>query len=121
MCSSFSCTLPESISINALAISLNEKDYGALIDPFDGLRDLSEKVLKTPLNPDVTYSDDPLRMLRGIRFATQLGFKLDKASFEAISRNRERISIISGERISEELNKILLTPNAVLRGLSQGT
>jgi putative nucleotidyltransferase with HDIG domain len=96
-------------TINALAFSLNAKNYGELIDPFNGLQDLENKIIKTPLNPDITYSDDPLRMLRGIRFATQLQFEIEAKSLEAISRNNERIKIISGERIVDELNKILAT------------
>lgn len=96
-------------TINALAFSLNERNYGALVDPFNGLEDLQNKLIKTPLNPDITYSDDPLRMLRGIRFATQLKFEIEAESLEAISRNKERIQIISGERIVDELNKILST------------
>ncbi|WP_395067175.1 CCA tRNA nucleotidyltransferase [Flavobacterium sp.] len=96
-------------TINALAFSLNEKNYGAIVDPFNGLSDLENKIIKTPLNPDITYSDDPLRMLRGIRFATQLKFEIEAESLEAISRNKERIKIISGERIVDELNKILST------------
>jgi putative nucleotidyltransferase with HDIG domain len=96
-------------TINALAFSLNQKNYGELIDPFNGLQDLENKIIKTPLNPDITYSDDPLRMLRGIRFATQLQFTIEAESLEAISRNNERIKIISGERIVDELNKILST------------
>ena len=96
-------------TINALAFSLNTKNYGELVDPFDGLADLENKILKTPLNPDITYSDDPLRMLRGIRFATQLSFTIEEKSLEAIERNKERIKIISGERIVDELNKILET------------
>ncbi|MEC4005354.1 HD domain-containing protein [Flavobacterium sp. SUN052] len=96
-------------TINALAFSLNENNYGELIDPFNGLTDLENKIIKTPLNPDITYSDDPLRMLRGIRFATQLNFEIETESLEAISRNKERINIISGERIVDELNKILST------------
>lgn len=96
-------------TINALAFSLNERNYGALVDPFNGLEDLQNKIIKTPLNPDITYSDDPLRMLRGIRFATQLKFEIEAESLEAISRNKERIQIISGERIVDELNKILST------------
>jgi tRNA nucleotidyltransferase (CCA-adding enzyme) len=96
-------------TINALAFSLNSKNYGELVDPFNGLADLEHKILKTPLNPDITYSDDPLRMLRGIRFATQLKFTIEEKSLEAIERNKERIKIISGERIVDELNKILET------------
>jgi tRNA nucleotidyltransferase (CCA-adding enzyme) len=96
-------------TINALAFSLNKKNYGELIDPFNGVADLESKVIKTPLNSDITYSDDPLRMMRAIRFATQLGFEIESESLEAISRNKERISIISGERIVDELNKILST------------
>ncbi len=96
-------------TINALAFSLNERDYGSLIDPFTGLDDLQHKIIKTPLNPDITYSDDPLRMLRGIRFATQLNFEIEAESLAAITNNKDRISIISGERIVDELNKILST------------
>ena len=96
-------------TINALALSLNERNFGDLSDPFNGLTDLENKTIKTPLNPDITYSDDPLRMMRGIRFAAQLGFEIEAGSLEAIARNAERIKIISGERIVEELNKILST------------
>ncbi len=96
-------------TINALAFSLNSKNYGELVDPFNGLQDLENKVLKTPLNPNITYSDDPLRMLRGIRFATQLNFEIETESLTAIESNKERINIISGERIVDELNKILST------------
>jgi len=96
-------------TINALAFSLNEKNYGELVDPFNGLQDLENKIIKTPLNPDITYSDDPLRMLRGIRFATQLNFEIEAESLTAIERNKDRIKIISGERIVDELNKILST------------
>ncbi len=96
-------------TINALALSLNEDTYGDLLDPFEGLKDLSAGVIRTPLDPDITYSDDPLRMLRAIRFASQLGFRIEKGSLEAISRNRNRIKIISKERIVDELNKILLS------------
>lgn len=97
-------------TINAMAISLNAADPGALIDPFDGLADLAHGILRTPLDPDITYSDDPLRMLRAVRFATQLGFTIEEESFEAIQRNAHRLSIISAERIHTELNKIIATP-----------
>ncbi|RZJ64998.1 MAG: HD domain-containing protein [Flavobacterium sp.] len=97
-------------TINALALSLNEEDYGMLVDPFNGIEDLKNKVIRTPLNPDITYSDDPLRMMRAIRFATQLHFTIEEESLKAITRNKERIRIISGERIVDELNKILSTP-----------
>ena len=97
-------------TINALAFSLNESNYGALLDPFNGRQDLENKILRTPLNPDVTYSDDPLRMMRAIRFATQLNFTIEHESLEAITRNADRLKIISGERIVDELNKILETP-----------
>lgn len=96
-------------TINALAFSLNAKNYGEVVDPFNGLDDLKNKIIKTPLNPDITYSDDPLRMLRGIRFATQLNFEIETESLVAIERNKDRIKIISGERIVDELNKILET------------
>lgn len=94
-------------TINALAFSLQEEDYGALIDPFNGMDDLRSGLIRTPLEPDTTYSDDPLRMIRAIRFATQLNFTIVPESFESIKRNKERLSILSRERISEELNKIL--------------
>ncbi|MEO5571876.1 MAG: HD domain-containing protein [Bacteroidia bacterium] len=97
-------------TINALALSLSPENFGMLIDPFNGLDDLEKKIIKTPLDPDATYADDPLRMMRAIRFASQLGFTIDKASFEAIKKNRERIKIISMERVSDELNKIILSP-----------
>jgi len=97
-------------SVNALAISLNKEDFGKIVDPFQGLEDLKKKILKTPLDPNITYSDDPLRMLRAIRFASQLDFTIEKTSFEAISKNAARIEIISKERIVDELNKIMLTP-----------
>lgn len=94
-------------TINALAVSLNESDFGILLDPFDGLTDLKDKILKTPLDPEVTYSDDPLRMLRAIRFATQLDFRIEEVSLNAITENAARIEIITKERVVEELTKIL--------------
>ena len=94
-------------TINALAISLNKADYGKLIDPFNGISDLGKKVLQTPLDPHITFSDDPLRMMRAIRFATQLNFLIEEKAFTAIQQNAERIKIVSGERIADELNKIL--------------
>jgi len=94
-------------TINALAISLNKRDYGQLLDPFDGIGDLKRQLIKTPLDPDVTYSDDPLRMMRAIRFASQLNFIIHPESLQAISDNKERIKIISNERIVDELHKIL--------------
>ena len=96
-------------TINALALSLNQNNFGTLSDPFNGLNDLQNKSIKTPLNPDITYSDDPLRMMRAVRFASQLQFKIDEQSLKAIAKNKDRIKIISGERIVEELNKILAT------------
>lgn len=95
-------------TINALAISLNKSSYGEVVDPFDGLADLENKIIRTPLEPDKTYSDDPLRMLRAIRFSTQLGFKIEDKSFDAIRKNAKRLEIISQERITDELNKIIL-------------
>jgi putative nucleotidyltransferase with HDIG domain len=97
-------------TINALAIGLNKSNFGNLIDPFDGLLDLESKILRTPLNPDITFSDDPLRMMRCIRFASQLGFYIEEKTFLAIERNKERIAIVSQERITDELNKIIASP-----------
>lgn len=97
-------------TINALAICLNKERFGELVDPFEGLYDMEDHIIRTPLDPDITFSDDPLRMMRGVRFATQLGFDIEPETFDAIERNKERIHIISGERIAEELNKIILSP-----------
>ena len=97
-------------TINAMAISLNKENYGELVDPFNGISDLENKIIRTPLDADITYSDDPLRMMRAIRFASQLNFQIEKDSFESIKRNKERIKIISQERVIDELNKIILSP-----------
>lgn len=97
-------------TINALAICLNKDRYGELLDPFGGLDDMDNLTIRTPLDPDITFSDDPLRMMRAIRFASQLGFFIEPETFSAIARNADRIAIISGERIITELNKILLSP-----------
>ncbi|RED44943.1 tRNA nucleotidyltransferase (CCA-adding enzyme) [Seonamhaeicola aphaedonensis] len=97
-------------TINALALSINSNNFGELLDPFNGIKDLESEIIKTPLNPDVTYSDDPLRMLRAIRFAAQLNFTIEEESLNAITRNADRIDIITKERIVTELNKILESP-----------
>jgi len=97
-------------TINALALSLNETDYGELLDPFQGIKALEGKIIKTPLNPDVTYSDDPLRMMRAIRFSSQLNFTIEEESLLAISRNAHRLKIITLERVIDELNKIIASP-----------
>ncbi|WP_321481076.1 HD domain-containing protein [uncultured Bacteroides sp.] len=97
-------------TINALAVCLNKSRFGELVDPFGGIKDLKEKVIRTPMDPDITFSDDPLRMMRCIRFATQLNFYIDDETFESLCRNKDRIEIISKERIADELNKIILSP-----------
>lgn len=102
--------LRRDFTINALAVCLNKDRLGELVDPFEGLTDLAEGIVRTPCDPDITFSDDPLRMMRCVRFATQLNFRIDDSTFEALVRNKERISIISSERIIDELNKIILSP-----------
>lgn len=97
-------------TINALAVCLNRSRFGELVDPFDGVWDMEDRIICTPLDPDITFSDDPLRMMRCIRFATQLNFHIEEETFQALERNKERIRIISRERIADELNKIMLTP-----------
>lgn len=97
-------------TINAMAVSLNEENFGELIDKFNGIKDLENKIIKTPLDPSITFSDDPLRILRAVRFASQLNFKFDEETFKAIYENRERIKIISQERITDEINKIIASP-----------
>lgn len=97
-------------TINAMAVCMNKDRFGELVDPFDGLNDLEDRIIRTPLDPDITFSDDPLRMMRCIRFATQLNFYIEDETFDALERNKERINIISKERIADELNKILLSP-----------
>ncbi len=97
-------------TINALAIGLSKNNFGKLLDPFNGMQDLENKIIRTPLDPEITYSDDPLRMMRAIRFATQLGFEIEENSRMAITWQKERIKIVSKERITDELNKIILSP-----------
>ena len=97
-------------TINALAVCLNSQRYGELVDPFGGMADMKEKTIRTPLDPDITFSDDPLRIMRCVRFATQLNFQIEEETFEALSKNAERLKIISAERIITELNKIVMSP-----------
>ena len=97
-------------TINAMAFSLNGNRFGELVDPFNGMDDLNNKIIRTPLDPDVTFSDDPLRIMRAIRFATQLDFEIEDKTLKAIARNKDRIKIVSAERIIEELNKIIMAP-----------
>ena len=98
-------------TINAMAICLNSNRFGELVDPFDGLRDMEDRTIATPLDPDITFSDDPLRMMRCVRFATQLNFQIEPVTFDALCNNSERLKIISGERIADEFNKIMLCPH----------
>lgn len=102
--------LRRDFTINALSLSLNEDDFGDLHDPFHGLQDLRDGIIRTPTDPDITFSDDPLRMMRAVRFATRLGFEIHPETYEALIRNRQRLPIVSQERITEELNKIILCP-----------
>ena len=96
-------------TINALALQLNKKSFGKLLDPFNGLNDLERKIIRTPLEPNLTFSDDPLRMMRAIRFATQLNFTIEEESIQAIKDNTKRLGIISQERITDELNKVIMS------------
>jgi putative nucleotidyltransferase with HDIG domain len=98
-------------TINALAVCLNKERFGELVDPFGGVMDMEDRIIATPLDPDITFSDDPLRMLRCVRFATQLNFEIEDETREALVRNSERLKIISGERIADEMNKIMLSPH----------
>jgi poly(A) polymerase len=96
-------------TINAMALGLNKANFGKLVDPFNGIEDLNNKIIRTPLDPDITFSDDPLRMMRAIRFSTQLNFEIHADTYRAIARNKERIKIISGERVIDEINKIMMS------------
>ena len=96
-------------TINALALGLNQSNFGKLTDPFNGINDLNNKIIRTPLDPDITFSDDPLRIMRAIRFSAQLGFEIQAETLQSISKNRDRINIISGERIIDEINKIMMS------------
>ena len=96
-------------TINAMALRLNKSNFGELVDPFNGIDDLKHKIIRTPLDPDITFSDDPLRIMRAIRFSSQLGFEIQEETLQSISKNKERISIISGERIIDEINKIMMS------------
>ncbi|MDQ1142107.1 CCA tRNA nucleotidyltransferase [Pedobacter agri] len=102
--------LRRDFTINALALNLNAKHFGELLDPFEGVKDLENKLIRTPLDPEITFSDDPLRMMRAIRFASQLNFSIDPAALQAIKAQKKRISIVSKERITDEMNKIILSP-----------
>jgi putative nucleotidyltransferase with HDIG domain len=104
--------LRRDFTINALAVCLNKERFGELIDPFEGQKDISRKIIKTPTNPDITFSDDPLRIMRAFRFAAQLGFDIDPLTFEAIQKNASRLKIVSQERITDELNKMIASPNS---------
>ena len=102
--------LRRDFTINAMAICVNHDSWGKVLDPFNGIEDMERRLIRTPRNPDITFSDDPLRMMRAVRFATQLGFEIEEETFEAIKRNANRIKIITRERIADELMKIMRSP-----------